>query len=340
MAFETGVSTSPSDLLSKLVTRLTTDGWTIIRTNGGAGADVVISDGSAAETNLFAFRANDTAATASLRCQPAVSDAGMGAAFFAHTGSPNTSGSISTLVPMGHHSSGTDQGFSGPHVAYFFFTGTTSDGRYCHIAVEGTTGVYFHMMFGTCEKAGTFSGGQYVTGMNVGNVASHVQWMWDFAAPGSFGTMWFRNDDHFTTIGQTTDAGVSRWFEDVGFAGNQGSSSHMAGPTYMGGLQAFNQRTPFGPIWCHVFNSLTPTPTSTAWKLCGHIPDARFVSMDGREPGDTIVIGADTWHVFPMHRKTTDGTSTTSDAYDNSFSGGGAPNNDSNLMGVAFREVP
>jgi hypothetical protein len=338
MAFETGVSLSPTDLLNRLVTRLTTDGWTIIRTTGSPGAQVSISDGSAALGTQFNFLADNTAASANIRMQPSTGDGGAGVAFYAHTGSPNTAGTIGTYVSMGHEPSATDQGFSGTHTAYFFFTGTTSAGRYCHIVVEGTAGVYFHMMFGTCEKAGTFNGGAYASATSFDD-DSRLHWMWEFTAPSStLATNWFRNDDHFTTIGQTTDAGASRWFEDVAFAGNIGGTQNMFGPLYQGGLQAFNQRTPFCPIWLHVFNALAPSSSSTAFKICGHIPDARFVSLDGREPGETIVIGADTWHLFPMHRKTTDGISTTSAAYTNTFTVGPAPNNDSNLMGLAFRQ--
>lgn len=340
MAYETGVSTSPSNLLSKMVTRLTTDGWTIVRTNGSPGAQVTISDGSATEGNVFNFLADDTAATASWSCQPGRVDGGSGVAFYAHTGSPNTSGTGGTFVSFGHRLSSSDQGFSGSHTAYHFYTGSTSDGRYCHIVVEGTAGVFWHLMFGTCEKAGTFSGGQYMSALNVGSTSVQNHWLWDFAAPTSTtGTNWFRNDDHFNSIGQSTDAGVSEWFEDVAFAGNIGGSINMNGPLYQGGLQVFNQRTPFCPIWLHVFNALTPVPQTTAWKLCGHIPDARFCSMDGREPSDSITIGSDTWDIYPMHIKTTDGVSTTTSAYTNTFTAGGAPNNDSNLMGMAYRRV-
>lgn len=338
MAFETGVSLSPSDLLSRLETRLNTDGWTIIRNIGSPGSQLSVSDSSAAVGTQFNFIADNTAASAHIKMQPSTGDAGIGAAFYAHTGSPNTSGTIGSYVSMGHEPSLTDQGFSGTHVAYFFFTGSTSAGRYCHIVVEGTAGVYFHMMFGTVEKAGTFSGGAYASATSFDDTSS-LHWMWEFTGPSpGVATNWFRNDDHFTSIGQTTDVGASRWFEDVAFAGNIGSSTQMFAPLYQGGLQTFNQRTPFCPIWMTVWNALSPGITTTAWKLCGHIPDVRFVSMDGREPGETIVIGADTWHIFPMHRKTTDGSSITSVAYTDTFSSGSAPNHDSNLMGLAFRQ--
>lgn len=338
MAFETGVSTSPSDLLSKLVTRLTTDGWTIVRTNGSPGAQVSISDASATETNQLNFLADDTAATASIACQPSRTDGGSGVSFFAHTGSPNTSGSNGTFVSIGHRNSSADQGFSGSHVAYFFFTGTTADGRYCHIVVEGTSGVYFHLAFGTIAKAGTFTGGQYVTGLNV-TTAGVFNWPFEFNEAKTQSTSWIRCDDFFTSISVTTDSGTSRWHEAPGMAHNNISSSNYAAPWYQGGLQSFNQRTPFGPNLCIVWNSIGPFAVSTAHKILGHTPDFRLCSMDGRESGEVVTIGADDWRIYPAHRKTTDGTSTTSSAYVNTFTGGGAPNHDSNLAGFALKEV-
>lgn len=338
MAFETGVSLSPSDLLNRLVIRLDADGWTIIRVDGSPGSQVSVSDGSAAEANQWNFLADDTAAIANISCQPSRADGGSGLAFYAHTGSPDNSGSIGTYAQIGHKTSATDQGFSGTHTKYFFFTGSTANGRYCHIVVEGTTGIYFHMAFGTCEKAGSFNGGQYISASSTGAISNHSFWLFQFGNATSRNTAWFRDDDHFNSIGQTTDAGLSRWFQDFAFAGNAGTTFQMFGPLYQLGLQAFNQRTPFCPIWLTVFNSLIPSPVSTAWKLNGHVPDMRFVSLDGREPGETIVIGADTWHLFPMFRKTTDGISTTSSAYGDTFTGGSAPNHDSNLMGLAYRQ--
>lgn len=336
MSFETGVSTSPSNLLSKLVTRLTTDGWTIVRTNGSPGTQVSISDGSATEANQLNFLADDTAASAHIACQPSVSDGGSGVAFYAHTGSPNTSGSGGTFVTMGQRGSSVDQGFSGTHTAYFFFTGSTSDGRYCHVIVEGTSGVYFHLYFGTLEKAGTFTGGQYVTAGNFTTTA--FNWPFQFNEAKVNSTSWIRCDEFFTSISVTTDAGSSRWHEAPGFAHNNtgGSTSYAAG-WYQGGLIAFNQRTPFGPNLLVIWNSLSPTPAATLNKILGHVPDARLCSMDQREGGDKLTIGSDDWHIFPVHVKD---VITDNEAYNDSNPGAPAPHHRSNLAGFALLEVP
>jgi len=340
MPYETGVSTSPSDLLAKMVTRMSTDGWTTVRLTGAPGTQVSMSDGSAAVTTQFNFLADNSTSIANISCMPSNGDSGSGVNFYAHTGSPNTSGTDGTFIHFGQKLSTADEGFSGNSTAYHFFTGTTTSGRYVHVVLEGTAGVFWHLCFGTIEKAGAFDGGAYMTASSVRSQTDGVHWAFDWAKTTFVNTHWFRNDSHYITKSTTTDAGASRWFENFSFAGNRTTTQHMPGPLYQGGLQSFNQRTPFAPIWIHTFDSAAPTPTSTGWVIAGHIPDMRFVSMDGREPGETIVIGADTWHLFPMHRKTTDGTSTTSVAYTNTHTTGGpAPHNDSNLMGLAYRVV-
>ncbi len=337
MAFETGVSTSPSDLLAKIETHaVATAGWTLVRNNGSPGAQLSISDGSATEANQFNFLADNTAAIANISMQPSVGDGGVGVAFTAHTGSPENSGANGTFIVMGHRGSATDQGFSGTHVAYFIFSGSTTNGRYMHVVVEGTAGVYFHMMWGTIEKAGTFVGGQYATSLFVRSQGEFV-WPFEFSNAQTRATQWVRCDDFYTTVGQTTDAGASRWFEGIGMAHNNVSSANYAAPWYQGGLIEFNQRTPFGPNLIIVWDALTPSATTTAHKIIGHIPDMRLCSLQGRSSGDVVTIGADDWHLFPAHRRV---IRTGSSTYLNTFTGGGAPNHDSGEAGFALLKVP
>jgi hypothetical protein len=154
------------------------------------------------------------------------------------------------------------------------------------------------------------------------------------------GAGWVRADDDFTGISVTTDGGASRWFQNIAFAGNYGiTSEQMFAPLYQGGLQAWNQRSSLCPIWLHAWNAApSPNWTATGFKLLGHIPDMRFISMDGRDPGETLTIGGDDWLIFPMHMKRSDNQNTT-EAYDVTDLGS-APRNSSNLMGLAYRKNP
>ena len=337
MAYQTGVSTSPSNLLTSLATRLSTDGWTIVRSNGlaesGSSLQLSVSDPGIPEGNQYNFVAYDSpAANARWDFQPSTGDSGSSANFYAHTGSPDNSGSNETYCRFGNNRiSGADQGFAGSSVAYHFFSGTTPSGaRYCHIVVEGTAGVFFHIHFGTYEKAGSFIGGQYAT-MHVQDAdnSSQQSWPLQFNPNIQCGRAWHRFDDY-------KGSGSPGWRRLYGFTSNNGASD-LTRALYQGGLDEATQRTPFGPILMPYWETNTPS-TSNAWVLAGHIPDLMAVSMDGREPGEIITLGSDDWHLFPIHRKTTDGTSVTTSAYQNTYTSGSAPNNDSNLMGLAYRE--
>ena len=337
MAYQTGVSTSPSNLLSLMETRLNTDGWTIVRNNGaaetGSSNQLSVSDPAPAEGNQYNFVAYDSPAEdARWEFQPSTGDSGAGAAFYNHTGTPNGTNAAGTHCMFGNSPLSTnDQGFSGSSISYHFFSGQTPSGnRYCHIVLEGTAGVYFMAMFGTIEKAGTFTGGQYATGTPYRNTSSGIIWPFQFAPSLSDGTQWIRADNLFSS-------GSPGWRELNGFfskLGGGGVLNHL----YMGGLTASAQRTPFAPMLVPFWANDTPSLASTQSALIGHVPDVMICSMDGREPGEVITLGSDNWHIFPVHRKTVDGTSTTSQAYVNTNVAGSAPNNDSNLQGIAFRE--
>ena len=337
MAFETGVSTSPSNLLGLLQNRLNTDGWTIVRSNGlaesGSSQQLSFSDPGVAEGNQYNIVAYDSpAATARWAWQPSTGDSGVSTNFYAHTGTPAASATPSNFCTFGNaHNSAGDQGFSGASIAYFFFSGQTPAGaRYCHVVVEGTAGVYFHMWFGTIQKAGSFTGGQYATSLHV-STAGIAMWPGQHNPGGGAGTQWTRFDNF-------ASSGSPGWREMNWGVSNNSGTSQFAG-LYQGGLDAISQRTPFCPIFATFWENNNPTVNSSRYVIAGHLPDVMQCSMDGREPGEIVTLGSDDWRIFPMHRKTTDGLSVTTLAYTNTNVAGPAPNNDSNLQGLAYRET-
>ncbi len=346
MAYETGVSTGPSDLMNKIYVHAGANGWTQIRTDGsggdgsgGGGHQHSISDGSAAPGFQVNIIADDSSADANLSIQPSVSDSGNSVAFFDHTGSPDDTGAAGTFVRFGQWDSvgPIDQGFSGTSVAYHIFSGTAEAGRYIHVTVEGTTGVFWHLSFGSVDRAGTFDGGQYVTALNV-NADNVVFYPFQSKNINSISAQWIRDDDHFanTSAAHETD-GVSWWHQDIGWCSLQGETANFSAPLWIHGLQLFNQRTPFSPNWLNVYADKTAGITK-AWKCVGRTPDIRLCSLDGREPNELITIGSDTWHIFPIHVK--DDFATTTSVYKNRSIGAPAPYNTSGLMGFAIRRNP
>lgn len=345
MAYQKSTSTSPSDLLSQLVTFASGQGWTITSTVGyrdGITYDQVsMHDTSASQDPYFHFLSDDTLVTASINCQPSRLYVDTETPFYAHTGSPNTGGGSGSFVSIGHRGGTTNQGFGGASTAYWFFAGSTSDGRYIHIVVEGDAGVFFHLCFGTIEKAGTFNGGAYMTALQV-DESSQVNWPFTFAPDNWLATNWIRCDNVLTSGTVTTEGGTSRWTTDFGQAWSRASlTSGLATGWAAGGVIPWNQRTPFGPNICVVWDDLTPVAGTDDFVILGDTPDIRIVSMDGREPGEIVTIGSDDWYLFPVHVKNAIRGGATGDtgSYSNDWTAGSPPNNDSNIAGFAYRRV-
>ena len=345
MGYSTGISSSPQNLVEAIYTFAGTEGWTQVR-NNGAG-DGTGNNQHSIRDPLSNFQVNmvgdNTSASAHIRVQPSIGDSGSSATeFYDHPGSPDDTGVNGTFVRCGQYDTpaGAAQGFEGTSVGYQLFGGSDSAGRkYIHVVVEGVTNTYWHLHFGHIERAGTLSGagGAYVTALNV-NEAGFVFWPWQNGNINTDSAQWILDNDHFTGgPAHSTDA-TNWWHQDFGHAGYQGTSQNMVGALFSGGLQAWNQRTPFAPCWAAVWGARAITPSSTAWKLIGHQPEIRLVSMDGRSPGETITLGSDTWHIIPVHRK--DVRTSTTNAYSNVNTAGPAPNNDSGLMGFAFLQNP
>lgn len=340
MAYETGVSTSPSNLLSKIWSHATVSPglWTAVRNNGAPGGQASFYDGTASEANQFNFIADDTAATASISGQPSRADGGALDLYYEHPGTP-VSGPVARTVRMGHPTSGDNQGFGGSHVAYHIFSGSTSDGLYMHVVCEGDAGVFFHLMFGTIEKAGTFSGGQYMSAMQTYDNSGQVCWPFELNPGNWHSTQWLRCDDVLTTGSITTDS--TPWPPGARWTENFGSTRFATGlpnAWMSGGVIQWNQRTPFAPNLTMIWEDLVPAPGTDDFVILGHTPDLRIVSMDGRTPGEVVTIGSDDWHLFPVHVKVAGGAAGSSNSYLNTYVGGGPPDNHSNIAGLAFLE--
>lgn len=348
MAFQTGVSTSPSNFLSTMITFAGANGWTIIRTNGAtsaglpspqatSGAQSSIFDPGAtlpgseqAQFNFVPFDSPNS--KAEIKMAPSTGDGGSGVQFWQHPGSPIGSYTRADITCMGHAGgSGAgdqDLGFSGPHVSYNLYAGQNPDGsRYIQGFVEGTTNTFFHIFFGTFVKSGAYDGGQYITATYIdGNERYHTPFQFD-SSIGNQTVSYVRMDNAF-------GSGSPGWRDMMGWAFTQGSSTGLVHATYSGGLNSFNGRTPLGVNIMGYYETNTPAINTSDWKPMGHTQDLRLVSMDGREPNSQITLGSDTWDIVPAFRK---GTNTTTSAYTKT----GTDNNQvSNQQGYAFRRIP
>ena len=293
MAFQTGVYTSPANLLASLATFVATVGWTVHTTTGdgtggtGGYGNVQLSISS---DGIVINLLPTNALGGSLLGQPALTWIGTGTPYYAHTGSPNASGTLNTVAMMNGIGTGVGTGYS--------FYANNSSPRYVHVVAESSAGVYAHMSFGTLDKAGTFTGGGYLSGSSVGAGTTSIRS--PFGGKGSrvttaTGTNWIYVPG---LIGES--GGWNQNFGGLGYQNNNGVCANDG--LWYPGIDPTTQRTPLAPIICFSWD----VPTSTAINrshILGRVQDARSLSMRNRDPASTLIIGSDTWRVFPWRTK-------------------------------------
>lgn len=275
--YETGIASTPTDLLSKLATFLLAHGWD---THTPASGDIVIAN----DTSGSVWAGIDATTTEWKRrgCT------GFNGAA-AYDAQPGHSG-VTDTVTWG----------AGPYTAYHFFVGDEDGNEYCHVSVEISASVYRHFVLGELVKYGTYTGGVY-----------H-----DFAQPGLSDPFNMNNGDwggHHAICDANSgvvtamiwvdyDARPSPNWQPVLASGNQATANVCLGGTRSTSMfaafhaladQAWNLRTPLLPANYFV------TRAGSLLSPIGRIPNYRLVNMRNIVPGEIITYGSDEWMIFP-----------------------------------------
>lgn len=277
MDYETGISTGPADLASKLATFATANGWTVDAVTGGA------------RYNKGSIWVGLRADTVDIRLRGGT---GTGAAWDGLANNPG----YNTLVNCG----------AGPFVAYHFFAGEESGSEYLNAVIEFASGRYRHFAFGALIKHGSYTGGTFVDGVNWNtstsfqNVPEHQFHTVICDAncdgnSGSFGHVyadfdsktnnWVRNmsvNNLATTTdgcGSVRNAGINNMFPNLSYA-------------------RFNLRNLTAPL------TYFANRASSLRSPLGRIPNMRQVGMLNLEPGAILAIGGDEWKCFPIAQRT------------------------------------
>lgn len=333
MAFETNTLSSLSDLMSKLDTFLTANGWTVFRSaaNGQFGARRTaagIDIGFAAQwdttspNNLGIYHFHGAAYNSANAPWAQNDDSGNG---FAGTADASLGGQRHAQI-------------TNTPVRYWFFE---SD-YYFHVVVQQDSTDYVHFGAGALTKYGDggWTGGEYVYGHR-----QQTGFSSDVAV--RVGTSILL--DGLCKDGTSPEpSNMEEYAATVHVEGmpNQGASSKYA--VVMGGQGSANlgndrQATPqprvhfissfraslgtlsWGQFHGDVAKGLLPgypinvgywdrTTGTDIYAPLGRMPDVRGMSIRDYSAGDEITIGADTWLIFPSFRKYT-GTLTNSSAY-------------------------
>lgn len=333
MAYETGTATGPADLIGKLATFATAQGWTIS------------SETTTPSTSSYPPRMQAMPGRVFSKGDQ-VFGIGYSSSNIILVGATAVNGANSWALQTGTSYDTTSQWHAlandcaGPFLAYHFFAGASPN--YLHVVIEKTAGVFKHFAVGGLIKHGAFTGGQYVQAVYWDMANTISQWangdpftprhhtLFDLNSWATYDTV-VRNRVRFDIDGLSNN-----WtFSDVGTTASTRykgamNRSQASGTGLLDGLfqttpNEFNQITPFLPI------PIAVNRAGNLTSLAGYVPDIRLVNMRNIQPGELVTIGGVEWLCFPAIQKSATWAGTISS------SGNPQPTTSSGFFGYAYK---
>jgi hypothetical protein len=312
MAFLQTTATDASDLLLKLATFLSSNGWTILG-NSDSGAYLGVGDRQLhlASPNGNYFH-NLYADTTSFEVYTTLSDAGGGIANDLGEQPGETVSSKTNLI-------------NDNYVSVFFY----AQGQSFYVVVEFSTSKFRHIACGTLVKPGgdsaydkgDFSCGTFWTTTvshrdNPANTHSIVPF--DAESASNINSSSFAN---IVRYGATfvRHFGYSPLSNTAGATGNVRSSGYLS--SFYGFSQQFSFSQSTGRETLQPINVLVRAESGTGIYSLGHAEGVRTVNLANFTPKSTLTLGADTWRVFPLSQRE-----------------GGNDEENSGLFGLAYLE--
>jgi len=341
MAYETGSSTGVVDLLEKLATFLVANGWTknllaVDNTTyhtwtglNGTGKRLHVQK-TAADATVMYF--NLRAVTRGIIFGEHHGDSGSKYAstwYFSEITGIGLNGSTGYDVGQpwdtqpGYQNNGSVlsrgcciNAVDGTIPNYWFFSSANND---CVIVmVEYTGGKFQYFMFGLIHKIGTWTGGQFCLATCNSYWPYLIRastWSGQVKGIGKLGYMAIPSSDTnpASAIYANIDSSAN-WKENGesnGYAQFDGLIANLAfadhyGDNFMLGLimnspNVFNAVAPM----FKVHGRIKRTGTNN-WSMAGWIENLRQLRIDNYANAEEVVLGSDTWMVFPAHCRTED----------------------------------
>jgi hypothetical protein len=277
MAYQTGTASGITDLLDKLNTFATANGWTLRRREA---ATLSISKGavyqnlqeSGSAINLHASRGFD--------------------AGLAWNNQPDYAAVIQSCTNL-----------SGSFSAYHFF----ADQDYLHVVIEVDPGLYRHIAFGDIEKSSGYTGGQYSCATRIDGGIWHTSL---FSSGLHYGAGYYNlhpavggpssfyvDVDSVAKHQLLTSGGLPGGFVRMITSEMFYSASMLYAdwPNCM--PNTLNGMTGHIPVQIFVQR------TGGLYSPLGYVRDLRIVNMVNIRPGEQRTIGADEWLYFPVLAK-------------------------------------
>jgi len=221
--------------------------------------------------------------------------------------------------------------------SYWFFE-DDADQPYIHVVVEVRTEEYRHFGFGTISKFGSWTGGEYAYGhyqaaggTNGATLASATVLLDGLYEDATVSTAKRAATIHIE--GMPNQAAAGKWGQVAG--GNSARPDDRAGEDKIriqGGFRSGPVANSWGNFSGAALDGLVPMyqialfyvdEVSDHAYYLGNMIDVRGLNNRHFTPGEEVVIGSDTWVVFPMSIRTATLTVALSSAY----------------SGIAYRKV-
>tara|TARA_R110000803_G_scaffold20201_5_gene52224 strand:- start:3001 stop:4050 length:1050 start_codon:yes stop_codon:yes gene_type:complete len=337
--FKTEPTTNVADLISKLNTFLTTAGagnpaWTADVHTPGSGRWAISKDDGAGQSVEVAFQW-DTASPNALGIYQY--HTGLGA------GSYNTGGGTVPYDQDGDSGQGalstTDATLDNARsvlltsapVQYWCFT---DDVASAYIVVESSAGTYQHFGFGVLTKFNDWTGGEFCYGQyNFGGTSSSAGLMTSSShlLDGLTATSTYAASLHMEGFSDTPTNGLWAVCGNDATPGNDRQGTPVARHLVHGGFRAGPHATYFGDFPGDLATGLIPTYPIVAYHAdidasgtsslngsftpMGYMPSVRGISLENFVDEQEVVIGSDTWQMFPSWKNSLGGATLNTSAY-------------------------
>lgn len=327
MAFLTETVVSTNDLITKIDAFLVAQGWTQDQLDTGAGKWAIHKTGI--DDDVYIQVRWDTTQQDIIGIYQSTAFDGTGTDPGNHTGDSGNgkvSGTAATLVTGRHF----DVGVSPSPRQYWGFVGTD----FAHFVVErGTASVreFVHFGFGDIDKIGAWTGGAYcygfrqeLTGGQVALQQGTTVLLDGLSQNGGLAPSNFEGYVATLRLSGFPNQPASQWGVVLGSEATTGvdrasnARARLVGGARGGpiarGFGRFQTRNTKGlmpgyPILVWYYNTTTDDVQPIGW-----MQNVRGVNMEFLSPGDELVVGGETWMVFPTWRKY-DGTITNTSGY-------------------------
>ena len=333
MAFEQGTATDIDDLIAKISTFLTANGWTEDRRDningivGWSKNSIFVSGRWDPADPIMMSWHQATAILPASGTEPGDVTGDSGHGF--NTSTSHTNGNLASERHM-------ELG-PGPYTSYYIFENDATP-AYAHIVVETSTDIFVHFGMGELDKVGDgWTGGEYCyghhhpSGTEMGTLSS---FMLDGYHSNSTQTAHMRQTATMRITGFTGQIAGSIWGKVWGHRGSSVQNLDTAGNARVpiqGGFRGGPFSTPWGLYSADKSSGLIPMysigcfyvdTTLNHTYFLGWQSDVRGVNLRGIAAKDEFVVGSDTWIFFPaMQRDIGGGARTTS------------------YMGIAYKKV-